>query len=165
MKRTFITGVLIVMAAGLLGCSAPAEKTNTSTVPAASASTESAAKVEQEIRDLQAQYDKAALQQDAAAFDRLFANDFTLTQAGGKVSTKADVIAMAKAGDTKMEIGRSEDIKVRLYGNTAIVTCRWIEKSTTKGKPFDGTQIFTTVWVKNNGAWQIVSDQGTLVTP
>jgi ketosteroid isomerase-like protein len=84
---------------------------------------------------------------------------------GGKVSTKPELIAMAKAGDTKMEIGRSEDVKVRLYGDTAIVTCRWIEKSTTKGKPFEGTQILTTVWVKNNGTWRIVSDQGTLVTP
>jgi uncharacterized protein (TIGR02246 family) len=165
MKEILITGVLIVLAASLSACAAPAEKTNTSSVPAASAPTETAAKVEQEIRDLQAQYDKAALEQDAAAFDRLFADDFTITQVGGRVNTKAEVVAMAKAGDTKMELGRSEDVKVRLYGNTAIVTCRWIEKSTTKGKPFEGTQIFTTVWVKNNGVWQIVSDQGTLVTP
>jgi uncharacterized protein (TIGR02246 family) len=165
MKRLIITGVLIAMAASLSACAAPTEKSSASPVPSASASTETAAKVEQEIRDLQAQYDKAALQQDAAAYERLFADDFTLTQMGGKVSTKPELIAMAKAEDTKMEIGRSEDVKVRLYGDTAIVTCRWIEKSTTKGKPFEGTQIFTTVWVKNNGTWRIVSDQGTLVTP
>jgi uncharacterized protein (TIGR02246 family) len=165
MKEVFITGVLIVMAAGFSACAAPAEKTSSSPVPAASASTESAAKVEQEVRDLQAQYDKAALQQDAAAFDRLFADDFSIVQAGGRVNTKAEIIAMAKAGDTKMEVGRSEDVKVRFFGDTAIVTCRWIEKSTTKGKPFDGTQIFTTVWAKRNGIWQIVSDQGTLVAP
>lgn len=51
-----------------------------------------------------------------------------------------------------------------VHGNTALVTSRWTEKSTNKGKPFAGTLLYTTVYVKNNGKWQIVSDQGTLVT-
>jgi hypothetical protein len=67
---------------------------------------------------------------------------------GGKLSNKAQEIADAKSGDTKIEVGRSEDVKVRLYGNTAIVNGRWIEKSNTKGKLFDGTHLYTTVYVK-----------------
>jgi uncharacterized protein (TIGR02246 family) len=165
MKRILMTVVMIVMAALFSSCAASEEKAGSSSVPAAKAATETAANVEREIRDLQQQYDKAALEQDASAYDRLFADDYTITQAGGKVNTKAEMIAMAKAGDTKFEVGRSDDVKVRLYGDTAIVSCRWTEKSTTKGKPFAGTLLYTTVWVKSNGRWQIVSDQGTLVTP
>jgi len=93
------------------------------------------------------------------------AEDFIAIGNGGKLSTKAQEIAEAKAGETKFEVGRSEDVKVRLYGDIAIVNGRWIEKRTTKGKPFEGTSLYTTVYVKSNGKWQIVSDQVTLITP
>jgi uncharacterized protein (TIGR02246 family) len=165
MKRILLTGVVVAMAAIFSSCAAPEEKASSSSVPAANAVTETAANVEQEIRRLQQEYDNAALRQDAAAFERLFAEDYTITQAGGRMNTKAEMIAMAKAGDVKMEVGRSDDVKIRLYGDTAIVSCRWTEKSVTKGKPFAGTLLYTTVWVKRDGKWQIVSDQGTLVTP
>ena len=152
------------MASIFSSCAATENKSSASPAPAASAATETAANAEQEIRKLQQEYDQAVLKQDASAYDRLFADDYTVTQAGGKVYNKAEMIAMAKAGDTKMEIGRTDDLKIRVYGNTALATCRWTEKSTTKGVPFDGVQLYTTVWVKSNGKWQIVSDQGTLVT-
>jgi len=163
-----VTGAVIAIlavSAIFSSCAAPEEKASPSPVPTATAATETAADTEREIRKLQMEYDKAALEQDAAAYDLLFADDYTLTQAGGKVTTRAETIAAAKAGDTKMQEGRSDDIKVRVYGNTAVVTCRWTEKSTTKGKPFAGALRYTTVWVKKNGKWQIVSDQGTLITP
>lgn len=164
MKRILMIIVMATVASIFSACSAGEEKAGASSAPAASAATETAANAEQEIRKLQQEYDQAVLRQDPAAYDRLFADDYTVTQAGGKVYNKAEMIAMAKAGDTKMEIGRTDDLKVRIYGNTALATCRWTEKSTTKGVPFSGVQLFTTVWVKNNGKWQIVSDQGTLVT-
>jgi uncharacterized protein (TIGR02246 family) len=165
MKRLLLILIVITLTALFSSCAAPAEQATASTAPATTSAAETAVNVEREIRKLQQEYDNAALQQDAAAYERLFADDYIITQAGGKVNTKAEMIAMAKAGDVKIEVGRSDDVKVRLYGNTAIVTCRWTEKSTTKGKPFAGTQLFTTVWVKSNGRWQIVSDQGTLVAP
>ena len=168
MKRIPITGVMIAIlaVAGIFSsCAAPEEKASPTPVATATVAMESPADTEREIRKLQMEYDKAALEQDAAAYDRLFADDFTLTQAGGKITTRAETIAAAKAGDTKMQEGRSDDIKVRVYGNTTIVTCRWTEKSITKGKPFSGALRYTTVWVKKNGKWQIVSDQGTLITP
>ena len=84
---------------------------------------------------------------------------------GGKLSNKAQEIADVKSGETKFEVGRSEDVKVRLYGATAIVNGRWVEKSTTKGKPFDGSHLYTTVYLKRDGKWQIVSDQVTPVIP
>jgi len=42
-----------------------------------------------------------------------FAREFP-TKMGGKLSTKAQEIADAKSGETKFEVGRSEDVKVRL---------------------------------------------------
>ncbi len=160
-----MTVVVVAMAAIFSSCAAREEKASASPVPVASAARETNVNAEQEIRKLNLEYDNAILQQDAAVFERLFAEDFIVTKTGGKISTKAQEIADAKSGETKFAVGRSEEVNVRLYGNTAIVNGRWIEKSVTKGKPFDGRHIYTTVYVKSNGKWQIVSDQVTPITP
>jgi uncharacterized protein (TIGR02246 family) len=165
MKQMFVISIVIAMTALFSSCNAPDEKASATPASAATAAAESSANAEQEIRKLNLEYDTAILKQDVAALERLFAEDFVVTKMGGKLSNKAQEIADAKSGDTKIEVGRSEDVKVRLYGNTAIVNGRWIEKSNTKGKLFDGTHLYTTVYVKRDGKWQIVSDQVTPVTP
>ena len=165
MKRILLTGIAIAMIALFAACKVPAEKTSTSSAPPAPAATETGANAEQEVRSLNLEYDKAIVQQDVAAYERLFAEDGLVTETGGKVLNKAQLIANAKSGETKYEVGRTEDLKIRVYGNTAIANGRWVEKSVTKGKSFDGSYMYTTVYVKRDGKWQIVSDQVTPVTP
>jgi len=161
MKRMLMILALCAMAQVFSSCAASEQK---ATVAPVAAATETSENTEQEIRRLNLEYDNAILHQDAAAMERLLADLFVGTETGGKLATKAQELADAKAGTKKYETGRSEDVKVRLYGDTAIVNGRWIEKSTTKGKPFDGAYLYTTVYAKRNGQWQIVSDQTTLVT-
>src|SRR5262249_36611488 len=123
--------------------------------------TDTSANAEQEVRRLEQEYDKAWLQQDAAAFERLLADDVKQIDPEGKVLSKAEIVANAKSGNVKFEVGQSDDVKVRVYGDTAVLNGRWTEKSTDKGKPFAGTLQMTIVWVKRNGKWQVVSDQVT----
>ena len=111
------------------------------------------------------EYDRAYVQQDAAALDRLLADEFTLTEVDGKVISKAGMIAAAKSGDVKVETGKSEDSRIRIYGNTALVKGRWVEKSTSKERVINATMQTTTVYVKRDGKWQIVSDQVTIIAP
>jgi uncharacterized protein (TIGR02246 family) len=165
MKRILTVGVMVTMAGIFSSCAAPATTTNTAAVATTTASTANRASDEQEVRRLNLEYDNAILKQDAAVFERLFADDFVVIKIGGKLSAKAQEIAEARSGETKFEVGRSEDVKVRFYGDTAIVNGRWVEKSVTKGKPFEGSHLYTTVYVKQGGKWQIVSDQVTPVTP
>ena len=165
MKRILTTGMIVAMAGIFASCGTPAEKAGASPAAATAAAAPNSAGDEQEVRRLNLEYDTAILKQDAAAYENLFADDFIVIKMGGKQATKAQEIAEAKAGETKIEVGRSEDVKVRLYGNTAIVNGRWVEKSITKGKPFEGSHMYTTVYVKRDGKWQIVSDQVTPLTP
>src|SRR5262245_28629607 len=164
MKTISIILLGAVATLSLTSCAAP-EKTTSPAANTTVTAAETAANTEREIRGLNLEYDKAIVQQDAAALERLLAQDFVVTKMGGKLSNKAQEIADAKSGETKFETGRSEDVKVRLYGDTAIVNGRWVEKSVTKGKSFDGSHLYTTVYLKRNGKWQIVSDQVTPVTP
>ncbi|MFN7943910.1 MAG: nuclear transport factor 2 family protein [Blastocatellia bacterium] len=163
MKRSLAPIGIILIPLVFYSCASPTEGTKSAATPIATASTEVSANSEKEVETARQEYDKAYVSQDVAAFDRLAADEYLLTQPDGKVSTKAEVIALSKSGDIKVEKGQSDNVKVRLYGNTALVTGQWTEKSTTKGKPFAGTVQYTTVYVKKNGKWQIVSDHGTLI--
>jgi uncharacterized protein (TIGR02246 family) len=164
MKRIILIGAAVTVAAIFSAC-LTTEQAGSSPTPSPTAAMEIGASAEQEVRSLGLEYDKAYVQQDAAGFDRLLADEFTLTDHEGKVLSKTEVIAAAKSGNNRVEVGKSEDVKVRLYGNTALVTGRWIEKSTSKGRVINATMQATTVYVKRDGRWQIISDQVTAIAP
>lgn len=163
MTRIFLTLVAIATTAILSSCTSTGEKTSLTPAPSSVAAADSGANAEQEVRAAHQEYDRAWLQQDVAAFDRLLADDATQIDPEGKVLSKAEILANAKSGDLKLEVGQSDDVKIRVYGNTAVVSAHWTEKSTDKGKPFAGTMRNVAVYVKKNGRWQVVSDQVTAI--
>jgi len=55
------------------------------------------------------------------------------------------------------------DSKIRVYGDTAVVTSLLFFKGTTSGKPFSGDVRSTRVWVKQKGNWKCVAFQVTRV--
>lgn len=110
-------------------------------------------------------YDRAWLNQDGAAFDRLLADDFVQIDPEGKVLSRAEVMANARSGEVKFEVGKSEDPKVRMYGLTAVVSSRWSEKSTSKGKTTEAVMQNIVVYARVQGRWRVVSDQVTPITP
>ena len=93
----------------------------------------------------------------------LLADKFVDTGSDGKVIDKAGALAMAKA--TKYTSAEYEEVKVTVFGDTAIATGGFIGKGTDpSGKPFDTHERWTDTWVKMpNGQWQCVATQGTPV--
>ena len=87
----------------------------------------------------------------------LLADKFVNTSIEGKVSNKAETLANAKA--TKYASADYEDVKVTVFGDTAIATGGFKAKGTdASGKPFDTNERFTDTWVKMpNGKWQCVA--------
>jgi ketosteroid isomerase-like protein len=55
-----------------------------------------------------------------------------------------------------------QDLKVKVYGDTAIVSGQTTDKGKYKGQDISGTYRFTDVFVKRDGKWMAVS---THVTP
>jgi ketosteroid isomerase-like protein len=55
------------------------------------------------------------------------------------------------------------DVKVTVYGDTAIATGTFTDKGTYKGKPFNNRGRFTDTWVKLNGKWQCVATHSSLI--
>jgi ketosteroid isomerase-like protein len=93
----------------------------------------------------------------------LLADKFVNTGTDGKVTGKAETLANAKA--TKYESIEYEDLKVTVFGDTAIATGGSKAKGTDEsGKPLDEHVRWTDTWVKMpNGKWQCVASQGSAV--
>jgi uncharacterized protein DUF4440 len=93
----------------------------------------------------------------------LLADKFVNTGNDGKVTGKAETLATAKA--TKYDSIEYEDVKVTVFGDTAIATGGSKAKGTdASGKPLDNHERWTDTWVKMpNGKWQCVASHGSLV--
>ena len=91
----------------------------------------------------------------------LLADKFVNTGRDGKVTDRAETLATAKT--TKYESAEYEDMKVTVFGDTAIATGGFKAKGTDpSGKPFDTHERFTDTWVKMpNGQWQCVASHGS----
>ena len=91
----------------------------------------------------------------------LLADKFVNTSTEGKVRNRAETLAIAKA--TKYQSVEYPDVKVTVFGDTAIATGGFKGKGTDElGKPFDTHERWTDTWVKMpNGKWQCVASHGS----
>ena len=97
----------------------------------------------------------AYLKGDTDAIAQGVMEDYTLTNSTGKITTRADDIEEAKKNDPKYEVFENLDMKVRVHGDTAIVTGRTHAKGISGGKPFDSQFQFTDTFVKDGGRWRL----------
>ncbi len=136
--------------------------------PPASGQTKASGKqgdAEQTLRRIEQEMTDALAKGDASAFERYVANTFVYTDAEGTMMDKAQLVNDTRSGALKAPSVKMDDIKVHLYGDTAIVTWRSTEKGTTyKGKDLSGQYRFTDVFVRQNGNWQMVASQGTRIS-
>src|SRR5690349_19675289 len=113
--------------------------------------------VSSKILALEGQWNTAYKRSDIAFMDSLLADDFIITVEDGSTFSKSGYIA--HNGDSTVHVGVSDmsDLKVRLHGNTAVVTGAYHEKGTEKGKPYEYRDRFTDVWMNIKGRWQVIA--------
>jgi ketosteroid isomerase-like protein len=91
-------------------------------------------------------------------------DDYTLININGQVSDKSKMIDGFKSGQNKLTVDDISDMKVRVYGDTAVVTGKVSVKGMMGGKDVTGQALFTRVYVKQAGHWQSVALQQTRVS-
>jgi len=114
---------------------------------------------EQAILQIEKDWCNAYLKGNVAYFQKIMTDDFTLTNAGGDVSTKAEEIADAKSGEVKYSVFEDKNMRVRLYGDAAVVTGQTVLKGTivANGRVIDTKVQFTDTFVRQNGEWHAVA--------
>jgi ketosteroid isomerase-like protein len=97
------------------------------------------------------------MKRDVVVLGRILADDYIFTDPDGVMFTRAQNLEMLKSGDDVVTSAVATDMKVRVYGNAAIVTGRNTVKEQLKGKDISGTYAYTDTWVKRPGSWVCVA--------
>ena len=113
---------------------------------------------ETELIELERQLSESLVNQNATVLDHLWSNDLVFTFPNGQMSNKAQRLAGQKpVAQSEQSSNTNDEVKIHLYGNTAVVTVL----STWKGK--EGTKEYsdqyqaTHVWARQHGRWQLVA--------
>jgi hypothetical protein len=123
-------------------------------------------KDEQQIRAASKQMTEAFLKGGAeatAVLDKIYTDDYTGVRGDGKVLTKAQEIEAYKSGAIKYQANEIKDLKIRVYGRSAVSTAVSFTNNMRNGKRFSGTVRSARFWVKQDGGWKCVHYQATRV--
>ena len=127
----------------------------------APASKSADASVEQTLTKIEHDATAAILKRDFATFGKFLADDAVITTPDGSMRTKAQVLAELKSGDLVLESSAISDLKVRAFGDAAVVTYITTDKGTYKKQDISGRFRWTDVFVRRGGNWLIVASHGT----
>ena len=149
MKRTFVVCCAVALLSLMVAAQAKDKKMGSGT--------------EQAVAGLEQQWTDAAKASNPEPLAPLLADKFVSTDSQGKVIGKAETLAHTKAA--KWQTNQISDVKVTVFGNTAIATGNWVGKgSDENGKPVDAHERWTDTWMKmSNGKWQCVASHSSTI--
>jgi len=127
-------------------------------VPGSTASGED----EEALYQLERDWAAANLKKDTDVVEKFLADDF-VSNSNGRTQNKKQLLAEMKNNAAKIESVENSDMKAMVFGDTAVVHGRYIEKSTTNGKDSSVQGRYTEVYVKRDGRWQCVTQYATSV--
>ncbi len=168
MKRMLTMIALAAFALSFTACTpnenTAAQKTAAAATPevaALMAAKESAADIEKALLQMERDWMEAFKNRDKAALESILADDFVSISWEGKTFDKAESIAVSTDASNKLDSYTLTPLKVRIYGETAVVTGGDIEKGSYQGKDTSGQYAWTDVYAKRNGRWQAVSSHSS----
>jgi ketosteroid isomerase-like protein len=109
------------------------------------------------IRALELKWTESYKQHNIDILSSLLSDDFVITIEDGSTYSKAGYITHSADSAVHVQIAELSDLKVRLHGDTAIVTGAYHEKGDSNGKPYEYHDRLTDVWIKVGGKWQVVA--------
>ena len=119
---------------------------------------------EEQLMKLETDRAAAVVKGDVATLEKQTSDDYSLINMNGQMSGKAQMVTAFKTGQTKLTSDELSDMKVRVYGNTAVITGKVDVAGTMAGKDTKAQIMFTRVYVKKGGQWQSVAFQQTRVS-
>src|SRR3954454_17334685 len=107
---------------------------------------------ERELTQLVNDLNAAIVKPDIAFLERVLAKDYVYCRPHGNVETRAQYLEDRKSGSVDFDSLVADEIKVRSYGDTAIVTYRSKPKEKKDGA-IDEQRRWTRVFVRKDGRW------------
>jgi ketosteroid isomerase-like protein len=109
------------------------------------------------IRAMELKWTESYKQRQVEMLASLLAEDFVITVEDGNIYSKTGYISHSAEPSVHVEVAEMSDLKVRMHGNTAVVTGAYHERGKSDGKPYEYHDRLTDVWMKVGGKWQVVA--------
>jgi ketosteroid isomerase-like protein len=114
--------------------------------------------IEQELRQMNDDWVKALVRADRVTLDRIMADDFCFAYPM-EGDDKAQFIGDVVSGDVLVESLTRENVSVRIWGDTAVLTGKDSASWSYKGRDFSGHYKIVHIYSRRNNNWQLVSVQ------
>ncbi len=114
-------------------------------------------RLHREIESLESEWRNALIQNDVATVNNLLADDYLGINPDGTLETKADALALRRSGVMKISRLEPVNVKVHVYGDTAVVTSQVDMQGQDGDRDISGRYHYTRVYSHKSGAWKIVS--------
>ena len=152
MKRTPIIAALVL------------STVSTTIAQQQSVPTRDAASIEQAVQQQDQERIRAQIAADTIALRRIYADDFLGIGPTGVVRNTAEVIADFTSHALTYQSITTAEVRVRVYGNTAVETGRSTMVGQDRGKAVPRENRFTRVWVMTDGRWLLVANHYSLMS-
>ena len=117
--------------------------------------------MESELMNLEQEFSKAVVSNDPKAIEPFLAADWVIIGPDGSVIDKARFLGVIASGALSHEAMDSEDFRVRVYGDTAVITALTRTRGKFMGQAFSTQERATDVFIKHGGQWRCVISQVT----
>ena len=119
---------------------------------------------EEELLKVEKEFANAIVKNDPEAIGRFVADDWIIIDPDGGIVDRARFFEVIKSGVLTHQMMESEDLRVRVYGDSAVVTGLTRTKGKFMGQDFSTQERATDVFVKRDGCWQCVLSHLTRLT-
>jgi len=111
---------------------------------------------EEELLKLEKEFAEAIVKNDLEGVERLVVDDWIIIGPDGEIVERARFFEVIKSGAMTHDTMESEDFRIRVYGDSAVVTGITRTKGKFMGQEFSTKERATDVFVKRDGRWQCV---------
>jgi hypothetical protein len=118
---------------------------------------------QEELLNLEQETVRALHWNTGTFFRRVYGEDFIGILPSGQIKDKTSWIANIENSNIRYTSFIATDVRVRMFEETAVVTCLWTSRGTLDGKPFSRQSRVTHVYVYGQRGWQVIASQETLL--
>lgn len=111
---------------------------------------------EEELLKLEEAFAEAIVKNDLEGIGRLVADDWIIIDPKGEIVDRTRFFEVIKSGALTHDTMQSEDFRVRVYGDAAVVTGVTRTKGKFMGQEFSTQERATDVFVRRDGRWLCV---------
>ncbi len=117
--------------------------------------------MEDELAKVEAEFANAIVKNSPEEIRQFVSDDWIIINADGGIIDRQRFLEVIKSGTLTHEMMESDDMRVRVYGDSAVVSAVTRSKGKFMGQEFTTHERSTDVFVRRDGRWRCVLTQLT----